>query len=374
MTEKEDTTMTGQPKNEGESIDSNSPYYIRASDYPKQMQVNDALNDSNYNDWEQEMQNFLFAKNKIGFVDGSIKKPEKTSQYYMAWMRCDAMIKGWLTTAMDREIRSSVKYANTAAEIWSDLKERFGKVSAPRAYELKQTLSVTQQNGTSVSAYYTKLRGVWDEIQSLLPTPRCVCSGCTCDVGKKLADLKEKERLYEFLMGLDNDFSVIRTQILAMNPTPSLGNAYHLVSEDERQRAISSEKKPTNEQVAFKTFVPGRRESNNNQRREKSVSKDPKQVDVVEHCTHCNRDGHTRNGCFKLIGYPEWWPGNRKREETKPKAALVEKDSSPIPGLSNEHYEIFVKHFAENGGLTKEDTKPAAYMTEALHEELDWHG
>ena len=29
-------------------IDTSSPYYIHPSDYPKQMQVNDVLNDSNY--------------------------------------------------------------------------------------------------------------------------------------------------------------------------------------------------------------------------------------------------------------------------------------------------------------------------------------
>nr|GEY34484.1 RNA-directed DNA polymerase, eukaryota [Tanacetum cinerariifolium] len=76
------------------------------------------------NDWEQEMMNFMFAKNKNGFIDGSIKKPETKSDKYLPWMRCDAMIKGWLTTAMEKEIRNSVKYTKTAAEIWNDLMER----------------------------------------------------------------------------------------------------------------------------------------------------------------------------------------------------------------------------------------------------------
>ncbi|XP_021992146.1 uncharacterized protein LOC110888962 [Helianthus annuus] len=147
-----------------DQIDPNSPYYLHPSDYPKQMQVNDCLTDSNFNDWVQEMTNFLFAKNKIGFVDGTLKKPEKTNKEYMPWMRCDAMIKGWLTTTMEKEIRSSVKYANTSAEIWKDLSEKFGKESAPRAYELKQSLNVTRQDGASVSAYYTKLRAIWDKL------------------------------------------------------------------------------------------------------------------------------------------------------------------------------------------------------------------
>lgn len=52
-------------KNEGESIDSNSPFYIHASDYPKQMQVNEVPTDSNYNDWAQEMTNFLLPRTRL---------------------------------------------------------------------------------------------------------------------------------------------------------------------------------------------------------------------------------------------------------------------------------------------------------------------
>nr|GEU66079.1 retrovirus-related Pol polyprotein from transposon TNT 1-94 [Tanacetum cinerariifolium] len=133
-------------QNEGEMIDHNSLFYLHASDYPKQMHVNDVLTNKNYNDWEQEMMNFMFAKNKTGFIDGSIKKPETKSDKYLPWMRCDTMIKGW---------------------------------------------------------------------------------------GKKT---------YEFLMGLDDQFSVIKTQILAMKPTPDLSAAYHLVAEDEQQHTIASSK------------------------------------------------------------------------------------------------------------------------------------
>ncbi|GJT34120.1 putative RNA-directed DNA polymerase [Tanacetum coccineum] len=71
-----------------------------------------------------------------------------------------------------------------------------------------------------------------------------------------------------------------------MNPISNLGNAYHLVAEDECQRAISSDKRPTTEAAPFKTFVPTRREENHNQRRDKSNQKDTKRVEVVEQCTY----------------------------------------------------------------------------------------
>lgn len=327
-------------KDEGETINHNSPFYLHASDYPKQLHVNDTLTDKNYGDWEQEMMNFLFTKNKTGFIDGSIEMPEKGSDKYLPWMRCDAMIKGWLTTAMEKEIRNSVKYAKTAAEIWRDLKERFGKESAPKAYELKQSLNSTRQDGMTVSAYYTRLRVLWDEIESILPTPKCSCNGCKCELGRKMVELKEKERIYEFLMGLDDQFSVIKTQILAMKPTPNLSNVYHLVAEDEQQRIIGASKGPVREVAAFQANFQGRRNQY-----EKDGRKMNSQVNKTAHCSHCGKDGHDKDGCFKRIGYPEWWPGKGKGDKSRPKAALVETKICPIPGMTEEQYASFLKLF-----------------------------
>ncbi|XP_022040006.1 uncharacterized protein LOC110942540 [Helianthus annuus] len=145
------------------------------------------------------MTNFLFAKNKIDFVDGTLKKPETTAPEYKPWMRCDAMIKGWLSAAMEKNIRDSVKYASTSAEIWSDLQERFGKESAPRGYELKQKIVATRQDGAMVSTYYTKLRSLWDEAGQFFPC--CTCNTCICEVGKKLLNILKRRGCMNFLWG-----------------------------------------------------------------------------------------------------------------------------------------------------------------------------
>nr|KAJ0214816.1 hypothetical protein LSAT_V11C400213750 [Lactuca sativa] len=79
----------------------------------------------------------------------------------------------------------------------------------------------------------------------VLPSPRCTCEGCDCGIGKKLNEIREKERTYEFLLILDDEFSVIRTQILAMKPFPPIGSVYDLLAEDEQQRALSGGVKRT---------------------------------------------------------------------------------------------------------------------------------
>nr|KAJ0210461.1 hypothetical protein LSAT_V11C400188920 [Lactuca sativa] len=81
----------------------------------------------------------LFAINKVD--------KKNTDVDYMAWMCCDVMVRGWLTTTMEKNIRNSVKYE-----------------SAPRADGLKQILIGTQQKTAYGSIYYKKLQWTYDKI------------------------------------------------------------------------------------------------------------------------------------------------------------------------------------------------------------------
>nr|GEZ25588.1 Gag-pre-integrase domain, Gag-polypeptide of LTR copia-type [Tanacetum cinerariifolium] len=135
-------------------------------------------------------------------------------------------------------------------------------------------------------------------------------------LGKKPTEVKEKEkekeRTYEFLMGLDDQFSV-------------------------------------REVAAFQASFQGRREQTRNQQ-EKGWTKTKKgsQVDKTQTCSECGRDGHDRNGCFKIIGYPEWWPGKGEGDKPKPRATMVETKPCPIPGMTEEQYAMFLKLFGNN--------------------------
>ncbi|KAL8482471.1 hypothetical protein ACS0TY_028590 [Phlomoides rotata] len=96
----------GESGNVGSTVDVMSPYYIGSSDNPSHVFVTDLLSDGNYGDWSEEISNCLFAKNKFGFVDGSIPMPDEGTSEFLLWKRCNAMVKGWLVVAMDEEIKS----------------------------------------------------------------------------------------------------------------------------------------------------------------------------------------------------------------------------------------------------------------------------
>ncbi|XP_023732774.1 uncharacterized protein LOC111880571 [Lactuca sativa] len=249
--------MTGggeKPSSSSEKtvMDISSPYFLTTADHPRQNFTGESLlQDGNYSDWQCEMTNALLAKNKIGFVNGSLPMSKEDSADLMNWKRCNAMVRGWLISAMEKEIKGSVKYAITARDIWMDLVERFGKENAPRAYELRRKVTTIRQDDPTVSAYYTKLRSIWDEVQSISPTPTCTCNGCSCDVAKEFLKIREKERLYDFLMGLKEEYNVVKTQIFSTDPLPILGVTYHLVSQDEQQRHVAMAHSSGNDTAAF---------------------------------------------------------------------------------------------------------------------------
>lgn len=156
----EDVGGSGKDKPQNPSANPGSPYYVHPTNYPHQMHVNDSLNDNNYADWSREMRDFIVIINKVGFIDGTIPTPIEDHPEYRACQCIDAIIKGWITTTIDMEIRNSVKYATTTRQIWEYLQERFRKESVPRAYELKRILTNMREEKHYVPSYFIMMRGI----------------------------------------------------------------------------------------------------------------------------------------------------------------------------------------------------------------------
>ncbi|CAH8356861.1 unnamed protein product [Eruca vesicaria subsp. sativa] len=78
-------------------------------------------------------------------------------------------------------------------------------------------------------------------------TEECACGGCQCEIKKRPEEAREKEERYESLMGLNQELSsfkkknqelsFVRTQIMIMDPPPSLNEAYVLVNKADSRRS-----------------------------------------------------------------------------------------------------------------------------------------
>ena len=194
--------------------DLSNPYFTHHSDHPGLVLIFKSLNGDNYSTWKRAMILALNSKNKLGFVNGSIKAPseETDPKGYSTWSRCNDMVHSWIVNTLNLEIADNVIYYSIAHEVWEDLRERFSQSNASRIFEIQRDIAFLQQEQLFVYAYYTKLKGLWDELASY----NAAAHGAQQD----------QQKLMQFLMGLNESYSAICGQILLMNPPPSVRQAY----------------------------------------------------------------------------------------------------------------------------------------------------
>ena len=134
---------------------------------------------------------------------------------------------------------------------------------------------------------------LWEELAGYKPTFSCTCEGL-----QQIHTHQEFEYVMSLLMGLNDSFSQIWGQILLSDPLPSIGNVFSLILQEEAQREIVVTHSPTNalDNIAFSVNSASKNQYDNT--KGKYIKKErPK-------CAHCDMLGHTKDKCYKLVGYP----------------------------------------------------------------------
>ncbi|XP_026441617.1 uncharacterized protein LOC113340759 [Papaver somniferum] len=279
------TSNSGNPR----TLD---PYVIHPSDNPATVLFSPLLQGDNYGSWVRGITKALNAKGKLGFVDGSLPPPTDELTY-QCWKRCDDLVGSWLLNSCQPDIRASCLYAPSSHAIWKDIQVRFCISNAPILFRLKSAIAAIRQESMSVSLYYTKIKTLWDQYDSLV----AVTEVCICGAGKSLLERLERDRAVEFLQGLHDKFSNLRSQILLMDPFPTALRIFNMVQQEEEQQHITSSPLPNIESAALNTNRFAAPSSAN--RSAASHNKRPR-----PHCDFCNRHGHVRDRCYRLHGFP----------------------------------------------------------------------
>ncbi|PON67215.1 hypothetical protein PanWU01x14_103900 [Parasponia andersonii] len=116
----------------------------------------------------------------------------------------------------------------------------------------------------------------------------------------------DKERLYEFLVGLNRDLDEVRGRILGRKPLPSIGEAFAEVRREEnRRRVMLGDQNSVNYQVAAAGDRPTETTALAvNKTGGFSGNRNLNKQGERPWCTHCNKQGHTRENCFHIHGFP----------------------------------------------------------------------
>ena len=132
-------------------------------------------------------------------------------------------------------------------------------------------------------------------MQNLSPFPSCTCRKCICNINKRFTDLQVRESVMKFLMGLNDSFSQVRSQV--KDPIPSLSKVYCLLIQKEKQRSMpnASISKVDSIMLAAKF---------SNEHLGTNLGNSGGKGNERPTCTYCGKTGHTVDKCYKKHGFP----------------------------------------------------------------------
>lgn len=137
-----------------------SPYILHPTDTWLKI-VTNTFTSRGFKGWKRAATIALSSKNKLGFVDGSIKRPVNSNTIGKVWDIVNDIVIGWLLNSMDEKISGSVLYFKTTKEILDELEHKFGQSSSAQLFSVEEQISKASQcNGIPIADFYTKIKGL----------------------------------------------------------------------------------------------------------------------------------------------------------------------------------------------------------------------
>lgn len=158
----------------------------------------------------------------------------------------------------------------------------------------------------SITAFFTKLKSIWQELDSFMPIPRCTCQiQCTCQLLPIVINYKERDYVIRFLRGLNEQYSAMKLQIMFMNPLPNIDAAFYMLIQQERELAPCLDEQKVISNVTNDAYDDRGRgkgkgfEGQGSGSNGKNFGSKGTRV-----CTFCNKTGHMVEKYYKKHGYP----------------------------------------------------------------------
>ncbi|GAU15685.1 hypothetical protein TSUD_109430 [Trifolium subterraneum] len=337
---------------------SQNPYYVHPNESGTAALVTPLLDGKNYHYWSRSFMKGVIMKNKLRFLDGSCTMPDPFDPTYEPWLRCNNLVLSWLMNSVVSTISQSLVYTETASQAWNDLKARFSRADRVRISSLQRDLYALRQDSLSVTEFFTKLKGLWEELELYRPIPNCTCTfRCVCEAMLNAKRFKEEDLVLLFLTGLNETYVMVRSQILLMEPFPQLNSAFGMVIQHESLNGLDCVDDNASVSVNFA-------------RKPYKNGKSSGQGDKL--CTYCHKTNHVVDNCFKKHGFP---PGYRFRDgtiaggksqgqpstncvdaEAHPSNTNVESDKRVVASFSSEEYQVLMSLLKNNARSAGEGT------------------
>ncbi|XP_058755070.1 uncharacterized protein LOC131628223 [Vicia villosa] len=289
--------------------DPTSPYYVHPINGPSFVSITQVLIGSNYHSWARSMRRAFGGKMKFDFVDDIIPVPTDTfDPSFHAWTRCNMLVHSWIMRSVSDSIGQSIVFMENAIDVWNDLRERFAQGDLVRISELQQEIYSLKQNNRTVTNFFLNSRFF----------------------GKNL-----------------KYFNVVKSQILFLDPLPTLNKFFSMVIQHERQTTPIPAPVDEESKVLINTA----------DQRKPPFKKYRQKV-----CTFYGKLGHTVDTCYRKHGVP---PHLQRNSNSNAHNASTENpdnlspdtpcdpNTQPLPQLTTEQYQTLIS-LLQNSNVNKQ--------------------
>ncbi|GKB47719.1 putative RNA-directed DNA polymerase, partial [Tanacetum coccineum] len=198
----------------------NDPLFLHANDSNRTpLIIFKLIGTDNYKIWAAAVHLALHTKNKLGFINGKCARDKSNVLLQEQWDR------------FNYDLYQGKIFSKIAKSVWDEFKEIYDKIDGYVVYNFHFKICSLTQSGSPLFEYYHSYNSLWRQFDSLVDLP-----SCSCDSASKLKDHKDLMRLMQFLIGLDDTYSVVRSQILTAEPLPDVKSDFATLSKVESHK------------------------------------------------------------------------------------------------------------------------------------------
>ncbi|XP_019193103.1 PREDICTED: uncharacterized protein LOC109187370 [Ipomoea nil] len=212
------------------------PMYLHITENPNLVLVSPPLSEHNYASWSRSMKIALGVKNKFGFVNGAVTRPNAADPKYPVWRRCNDIVCSWILKSLNTTIAESVLYFEFAEDIWNALMKRYSQADSHKIAEIQNEIFRNLQGSMSINEYFTRSNALWEQLNVMRPLPICECvPRCSCTLMNKIQKEIQDDQVIRFLEGLNEEFETIKSGVLVMDPVPPIEKVLNMALKLERK-------------------------------------------------------------------------------------------------------------------------------------------
>ncbi|KAL3619723.1 hypothetical protein CASFOL_034635 [Castilleja foliolosa] len=271
--------------------------FARATQFMQAPNIEPKLNEKNYSIWARKVKIALGGRGRWHHITGVPEPPKTDEPDYYIWEQNDLQVLSWIIDSMESDLSGQFLEYPTARELWEGILQTYRSgEDALQIYDLNIQANRLQQGEQSIEKYYQNCQAIWREIDRRDPndmeTPNDIL---------KFNKRMQTFRLYQFLHGADLKFDSVKKDLLKETPLPTVETAYSALRREAARVIIVNHSAKSSDNFGLAQSRKPKTET-------KTEAVDKKKL----RCDHCNKVGHLKKGCFKLIGYPDWFENNPK--------------------------------------------------------------